>query len=76
MKRYLLAAVAALAIGGTAYAQGFGPPPPPPQFTCPGAHSVAYWQGCAFGYQILMKRWRAQMEYWRALHDYRAQGGN
>ena len=76
MKKCLLAACAALALGGSANAEGFGPPPPPPQFTCSGAHSVAYWQGCAFGYRIAMQRWRAQMEYWRAVQAYRAQGGS
>ena len=80
MKRVLLGAIAALAIGGSAMAQEIGPPPPMPQFTCPGAllwgrFAGSYIQGCQRGYAVKMQRWRDQMDYWRAMQQWRAQGG-
>jgi hypothetical protein len=72
----LLAAVAALALGGSAVAQDIGPPPPPPVYNCnPFWLGNEYCNGYARGFQIAMQRWRARLDYWRALHDYRA-GGN
>jgi hypothetical protein len=81
----LLAAVATLAICGTALAQDIGPPPPMPQYHCnppwmpPTVFGLAYRNGfmrsCNQMYQSRMQQWRDQMEYWRALHDYRM-GGN
>jgi hypothetical protein len=75
MKRILLAA-AALALAGPAVAQDIGPPPPPPVYNCnPLWLGNDYCNGYARGFQIAMQRWRARLDYWRALHDYRA-GGN
>ena len=75
----LLAAVATLALGGSAVAQDIGPPPPPPVYNCNPPpwiwNHAAYCNGYAQGFQVAMQRWRARLDYWRALHDYRA-GGN
>jgi hypothetical protein len=75
----LLATVAALALSGSALAQDIGPPPPPPVYNCAPPpwiwNQAAYCNGYAQGFQIAMQRWRARLDYWRALHDYRM-GGN
>jgi hypothetical protein len=86
MKRLLLAAVAALAIGGSALAQDIGPPPPPPQYSCSPpwvpptylglAFRGGFIRGCNQKYQARMQQWRDQMTYWQAMQQYRAQRGN
>jgi hypothetical protein len=78
MKRVLLVAVAALAFGGSALAQNMGPPPPP-QFHCEGwqfwgRFAGNYINGCQRGYAMRMQRWRDQMDYWRAMQQYRERG--
>jgi hypothetical protein len=84
MKTYLLAAVAAVALGGHAVADNIGPPPPMPQYSCnvpwmpPTVFGRSYQggfvRGCQQGFAIKMQRWRDQMDYWRAMQQYRAGG--
>jgi hypothetical protein len=69
MKRHLLAAVAAMALGS---AVAGTPPPPPPRIE--DCHlNPAFedgWQAespaCVDWFRVKMTEWRAQMEYWRA----------
>jgi hypothetical protein len=85
VRRLLIAAaVATLAIGGTALAQDIGPPPPMPQYHCnppwtaPTVYGLAYrnafMRSCNQVYQARMQQWRDQMTYWQAMRSYR-QGG-
>jgi hypothetical protein len=81
MKRILFAAVAALALGGSALAYDIGPPPPPPpKPNCAagllwGRYAGNYINGCLQGYQVRLQRWQADMAYWQAMQGYQGQGG-
>jgi len=88
MKKYLVAAVAALALAfiGIAVADTLGPPPPIPQYRCNppaaalmwGSFGASFLQGyvntCRARYNAQMQRWQAQMQYWQAMRQYQ-QGG-
>lgn len=58
--------------------QAVGPPPAPPVYRCAPQYMFpslnrAFCQGRWARYQLDMQTWRAELDYWRALHEY--QGG-
>lgn len=78
MRKTILAAVAFLALSGPALAQGY-PPPAPPVYDCEPPlwawrYAGQFCDGYARGFRLKMERYRAELDYWRALHDYRPLG--